>query len=105
MVSRYFGGIKLGAGGLVRAYGSATQQALELTPSQLKRELQEYRVQGGFSQEQRLRHWLTTVEGEMASVAYGEKLVFQLILPAGLEQSLVEFCAANQLDLELPWRP
>ena len=28
-VVRYFGGIKLGAGGLVRAYTGATQEALE----------------------------------------------------------------------------
>jgi uncharacterized YigZ family protein len=29
VVSRYFGGIKLGAGGLVRAYSSAVQQAMD----------------------------------------------------------------------------
>ena len=102
VVIRYFGGIKLGAGGLVRAYSSATQQALELTPSQLKRELQEYRVRGDFSQEQLLRHWLSTVEGEMASVTYGQQPVFQLILPVGQEQSLAAFCAAHQLVLERP---
>lgn len=28
-MTRYYGGIKLGAGGLVRAYGKATSQGLE----------------------------------------------------------------------------
>jgi len=102
VVIRYFGGIKLGAGGLVRAYGTTTQQALDLTPSQPRRELLEYRVEGDFSQEQLLRHWLTTVEGEMISVEYGQRPVFHLNLPAGLEGSLIEFCAANRLVLELP---
>ncbi|GGD10741.1 YigZ family protein [Pontibacillus salipaludis] len=31
VVTRYFGGIKLGAGGLIRAYSGATSQALETT--------------------------------------------------------------------------
>ncbi|MEK4305982.1 YigZ family protein [Oceanobacillus sp. M60] len=31
VVTRYFGGIKLGAGGLIRAYGSATTQGIQTT--------------------------------------------------------------------------
>src|SRR5699024_1598854 len=31
VVTRYFGGIKLGAGGLIRAYGKATSQAIQAT--------------------------------------------------------------------------
>lgn len=32
VVTRYFGGVKLGAGGLVRAYGSSVGKTLDLTP-------------------------------------------------------------------------
>lgn len=31
VVTRYFGGIKLGAGGLIRAYGNTTSQAIKTT--------------------------------------------------------------------------
>src|SRR5690625_5200622 len=31
VVTRYFGGIKLGAGGLIRAYGNATTRAIQAT--------------------------------------------------------------------------
>lgn len=36
VVTRYFGGTKLGAGGLVRAYGSAAKEALTIAGSQTK---------------------------------------------------------------------
>ena len=102
VVIRYFGGIKLGAGGLVRAYGTATQQALDLTPSQLKRQRQEYRVRGNFGQEQMIRHWLTTVEGEVGGIQYGEQVLFQLLLPSTQEQALRDLCAAHHMELIKP---
>lgn len=33
IVTRYFGGIKLGAGGLIRAYSQASREALQLAPA------------------------------------------------------------------------
>ena len=36
VVTRYFGGTKLGTGGLVRAYGDAVRQVLEITPRAAK---------------------------------------------------------------------
>lgn len=102
IVVRYFGGIKLGAGGLVRAYGTATAQALERVPSQEKIEMQGYQLAGDFSREQLLRHWLGTVGGTMQSVEYGESLSFYLNLPMDMEEALAAFCAANQLDIEQP---
>ena len=36
VVVRYYGGILLGTGGLVRAYGNGVQQALKLIESEIK---------------------------------------------------------------------
>lgn len=100
VVIRYFGGVKLGAGGLARAYGTAVGQALESVPSRPKLDLQQYHVSGNFSQEQLLRHWLTTVDGKMISVKYGDQVIFQLALPTAEESALLDFCAANQLEMD-----
>lgn len=42
VVVRYFGGIKLGTGGLVRAYQDATREALQQVPLTLRRQLDLY---------------------------------------------------------------
>jgi len=102
VVIRYFGGIKLGAGGLVRAYGTATGLALDSAPSRVRRDMQTYRLSGEFSQEQLIRHWLSTVEGEMKDVEYGEQVVFQLVLPVENEPILLAFCALHRLELDAP---
>jgi putative IMPACT (imprinted ancient) family translation regulator len=39
VVTRYYGGVKLGKGGLVRAYGGAVQHALASLPEAFRRQL------------------------------------------------------------------
>ncbi len=95
VVIRYFGGIKLGAGGLVRAYGGAAQAALEQTPAARRRVLQRVEVRGGFELEQALRHWADSHAADLLSVDYGEQLTAALGLPAAELAALREFCLAR----------
>jgi uncharacterized YigZ family protein len=44
VVVRYFGGIKLGAGGLVRAYSKATAEVLKSAPFYEKKEMEGYHI-------------------------------------------------------------
>ena len=99
IVIRYFGGIKLGAGGLVRAYSSATQQVLDLAPVQTVRDLLSCTVIGDFSIEQGLRHFLAGVEGELLAVDYTEVVTIDLAVAAVDFDALAEFCAAHAIQL------
>jgi len=58
VVSRYFGGIKLGAGGLVRAYSNSTQAAIEKLIVKEIVELSSIRIQFSYPFESSIRHYL-----------------------------------------------
>ncbi len=97
LVIRYFGGIKLGAGGLVRAYGQAAQAAIDQLP--LTQRVPSLRLEAScdFSQEQAVRHWLETRAGTLEEVSYTHQVVLQVRLPAR-EQSAWE-AFASALDI------
>jgi uncharacterized YigZ family protein len=58
VVTRYFGGTKLGTGGLVRAYSQAVQKALESLPLTEYTERHPVRLHLDFAGEAEARHWL-----------------------------------------------
>lgn len=91
-VVRYFGGIKLGAGGLMRAYSGAAQavvDALQLTPYVA---MQWAEVTLAFSQEQVMRHWCQQHQVRIDDVAYGHQVMMLLQLPQVAMEGLQDFC-------------
>jgi uncharacterized YigZ family protein len=60
VVTRYFGGTLLGAGGLVRAYGAAVHDALELARRRVRRHVEVIDIQVGHEDAGRLEHRLRT---------------------------------------------
>jgi len=80
VVTRYFGGIKLGAGGLVRAYSQATQQAYDQAPTQIQVQLDEHSLNCDFSDEQNIRHWLSLYEGEVLNATYTQHVTLSIAL-------------------------
>ncbi|WP_205422662.1 IMPACT family protein [Seongchinamella sediminis] len=100
IVSRYFGGIKLGAGGLVRAYASATQQVLDIAPARQLTHWRRYHLRGDFSLEQPLRHLLSALQGELDGIDYGTGIDARLQLAAEDVPAVQAFCAAHGAQLE-----
>jgi uncharacterized YigZ family protein len=78
VVVRYFGGIKLGAGGLVRAYSSAVSNAVN--KAQLKHITPnvELEIQVGFARETKIRHLVNQYEGQVVSMDYGNAVTLQI---------------------------
>ncbi|PSF07973.1 IMPACT family protein [Marinobacter halophilus] len=98
IVIRYFGGIKLGAGGLVRAYAGAAESVL----SEVGRVVQQARVQAqvglGFADEQPLRHWCEGHEGNIEAIDYSTRVSALVSLPVIRQSEFAAFCEAQKLD-------
>ncbi|WP_370978181.1 YigZ family protein [Agaribacterium sp. ZY112] len=99
VVIRYFGGTKLGAGGLIRAYSGSVSQALDSAPYQLVQPVQELRALGDFALEQGLRHWLSLHQGQMLEVTYAQQVEYRFSLALGKEVDLSAWLSAQGAEL------
>lgn len=71
VVVRYFGGVKLGTGGLVRAYSSATQLAYENLETLSYIETARFKLSCDFGEEQKVRHVLGKYSGTIIDTNFG----------------------------------
>ncbi|GAA3011808.1 YigZ family protein [Streptosporangium longisporum] len=78
VVTRYFGGVKLGAGGLVRAYGSSVGKTLDVTPLVEMVPAQVMTVTVDHVRAGRLENDLRASPYEIREVAYGAEVGFRV---------------------------
>ncbi|OQX32259.1 MAG: YigZ family protein [Candidatus Sedimenticola endophacoides] len=97
VVVRYFGGIKLGAGGLARAYGGAAEAVLSGLPLTRHRTLVARSLLLDFAREQPLRHWLGQHDGEITSVDYDSGVGLRVTLDEAHLEALETFCQAHEI--------
>ncbi len=81
VVVRYFGGIKLGTGGLARAYSSSVSAVLKLLPVQLKIAMIPVSFSAPFSLEDPIRRSLIAVGVENPNVQYNDQLNIECNVP------------------------
>lgn len=79
VVIRYFGGIKLGAGGLIRAYSKSVKQALKLTTKISLIKAFKCELQLPYEKEKRLIPLLQTAE--IITTTYLENITYTLLVP------------------------
>ena len=101
VVVRYFGGIKLGAGGLVRAYSGAAESVMSVLPVTQAVPLERVKLVMNFSQEQLFRHWASGHEAIIQQVIYDEHVNMHIDLPKTLTAPLSDFCLSHNIALQL----
>jgi putative IMPACT (imprinted ancient) family translation regulator len=80
-VVRYFGGVKLGAGGLVRAYTDSVAQALLKAEKVEIIRLRTLRCAVPYAMEGMLRRELDAAGATLLDVAHGDDVAFEFALP------------------------
>ncbi|TFJ94323.1 YigZ family protein [Lentibacillus salicampi] len=86
VVTRYFGGIKLGAGGLIRAYSSTTSLAIQTAGVVQRRLMQGISVTVDYSLIGKLENELRHSDYILDSTNYLEKVEFIVYVPDGNDE-------------------
>lgn len=81
VVVRYYGGVLLGTGGLVKAYGGGVSQALALLTTQRKTPLTEYTLQCEYGQLTGIETMLGQFSGKIVASDYQATVRLRVALP------------------------
>ena len=95
VVTRYFGGILLGAGGLVRAYTQSAKDALDAAGISVVRRWVAMELPCSYGQFEAMRREVLSFGGVVENVDYGADVVLSCLLP---EERAADF-AARILDV------
>ena len=80
-VVRYFGGVKLGAGGLVRAYTDGVAQALLQAEKVERQVMAELECTLPYAQEGQLRREIDAAGAELLDVSHGSQVIAKIKMP------------------------
>jgi uncharacterized YigZ family protein len=89
VVTRYYGGIKLGTGGLVRAYSGSVKHALAGLSTQEKRDVITLTVTFDYSKIAAVKQMIESFDSRLIEEHYGAEVSFKIELPRSNEGSFV----------------
>ncbi|MFC8537869.1 YigZ family protein [Streptomyces sp. NPDC057249] len=81
VVTRYYGGVKLGAGGLIRAYGGVVGEALDALGTRTRRRFRLATVTVGHQRAGRLENELRATGRTVRDVRYAADVTLEIALP------------------------
>ena len=94
VVVRYYGGVMLGTGGLVKAYGGGVQQALKQLARKQKIPMRRFQLRCDYAQLSDVERLVQRFEGELLKTEFLDVVTLTLALPyaqvAGFTQNLTD---------------
>lgn len=89
VVTRYFGGIELGTGGLVRAYSQSAKLGLEAAGTSVKAKWSLLDIPAPYSLLERVKLEIEAYRGSISSIDYAETVMFHALIPEGDTESFI----------------
>ncbi|MET3683004.1 putative YigZ family protein [Alkalibacillus flavidus] len=103
VVTRYFGGIKLGAGGLIRAYSNATSEAIRAVGVVRRSLMQDVVIGADYGMLGKLENELRTHDYLIDTIDYAEQVTFHVLIPVSdvddFKTWIVDL-TSNQADIQ-----
>ncbi len=81
VVTRYYGGTKLGTGGLIRAYSEAAEQALARLETKTVVRMQGFTLHFTYEQENLVRKAVSDFSGRLLDSAYSDSIQMEVAVP------------------------
>ncbi|MDO6657205.1 YigZ family protein [Anaerobacillus sp. 1_MG-2023] len=91
VVTRYFGGIKLGAGGLIRAYGQSVSEGLNATGIVERRLMVKMTTEIDYSLLGKVENEIRSSNYLLDQIDYMENVQVQTLIQSGLEEQFTEW--------------
>ncbi|MCD4828895.1 MAG: IMPACT family protein [Candidatus Cloacimonetes bacterium] len=104
VVTRYFGGVKLGVRGLIEAYGQSVDEAVALAKLERLVKRRGWTLTTTYDQSETLQHRLKGMGAEFGAVRYTDRVSMDIVceesLAPGIEAYLAELVARGLAEVE-----
>lgn len=91
VVIRYFGGIKLGAGGLTRAYVDSSSKVIQKSTFYQETQVDIYQIKCSYNQINILKNYLFEIGAQILKTEYNEDVDFYISINKFNENELINF--------------
>lgn len=100
VVARYFGGTKLGVGGLINAYKEATKLAIEKNEIIITELKKSYSITYSYDQTSVINQLISKFDLEVIDTEYGENCITMFRCILSLTEELEKYCSETNLPIQ-----
>lgn len=104
IVTRYFGGIKLGVKGLIDAYGAACEAAIEVAEVIPAVCYHAFHIDCEYSLQQTLKHQLDSLNGILEDILYESRITMKVQIPEQVAENFRELLAGLSQSGKLSYK-